>query len=261
MIRAVPLAAALTALAIAGCGAPARAPDPPGTTLVLLENRVESPCDLTFASAQLDETQLERSIIAPPGSPPAILERKVLRSGPHMVSITATAACSGADPGAVLQFAQPVYTRTFGTSITIVLTRDAAAPSGLAASLKVEGGEVLSPRADGGEVNCFGRMPVDRAICRTEGALARARANRDVVLTLCISEKLREMRLATETLSTSPAPSSAPQDPALQEQEESVARRVLTLASEADQCIGFEMMGDDGTRRTPTPRSTLTAFH
>jgi hypothetical protein len=258
VIRALPLAAAVCALAIVGCAGPARAPGPPGMTPILLDNQVGEPCQLVWANARVDDRALERTTIAPPGSPPASLDRPVLAPGEHTVSIVASASCSGAEPAAILQVTQPVYLRD-GASITIVLSRDAGAPSGLAARFAVSGGEVLAPRADGGDVDCRGRLPIDRAICRTEAALARARKDRDVIRVLCLGEKLREMRLVTETASHG-APGGAP-DPHLADIDEATARRVLTLANEADQCVGDEVMGRDGSQVERGQGAALHAFN
>jgi hypothetical protein len=248
--------AALSLLAIAGCGTPARAPGPPGQTLVLLENRVDTPCQLVWANARVDDRALERTTIAPPGAPPASLDRPVLKPGEHTVSIAASASCDGKEPETVLQVTQPVYMGATGGTITITVARDATSPSGLAARFVVSGGEVLAPRADGGDVDCRARMPMDRAICRTEAALARARRDRDSIRVLCVGEKLREMRLVADTTSRGAAP-----DPMLGNIDEEATRRVLTLATEADKCIGAEVMGQEGTLVQRGVDRTLSAFH
>lgn len=240
------LLAAALALAIVGCGAPPRAPAAPGETQILLENTVPAPCEVVWASARVDDHVLERATIAPPGSPPASLDRQVLKPGEHTIAIAATASCGGAEPTAVLQLSTPVYIGKDGGSITITLARDAAAVSGLSARFAVSGGEVLAPRADGGEVDCRKRMPVDHAICRTEEALARARRDRDVVRVLCVGEKLREMRLLTDTVAQG-APLPGVPGEALGDIEADTTLRVLTLAKEADLCVGQQMMGAEGT--------------
>lgn len=258
VIRAVPLAAAASALVIAGCGGPARAPGPPGQTHVLLENRVDVPCQLVWANARIDDRALERTTIAPPGAPPASLDRPVLKPGEHTVAIAASASCDGAEPETVLQVTQPVYMGKDGGQITITVARDAASPSGLVARFTVTGGEVLAPRADGGEVDCRARLPMDRAICRTEAALGRARRDRDAVRVLCLGEKLREMRLLAETTAQSAAPVS---DPNLMNIDMEATRRVLALATEAENCIGAEAMGQEGTHVQQGPGRTLNAFY
>jgi hypothetical protein len=57
----------------------------------------------------VDDRVLERTTIAPPGAPPASLERPILKPGEHTVAIAASASCSGAEPAAILQVTQPVY--------------------------------------------------------------------------------------------------------------------------------------------------------
>lgn len=258
VVRAVPFAFAFSALAIVGCGGPARAPGAPGQTLVLLENQVAEPCQLVWATARIDDRALERTTIAPPGAPPASLDRPVLKPGEHTVSIAASASCGGAAPSAVLQVTQPVYLGKDGGTITITVSRDPASSSGLSARFAVSGGEVLAPRADGGDVDCRGRLPVDRAICRTETALARARKDRDIVRVLCVGEKLREMRLLAETTGQGPG---AAEDPNLGDIDADATRRVLVLANEADQCVGEEVMGREGTQVERVPERALTAFY
>jgi hypothetical protein len=258
--RAVATAAILCALALAGCGSPARAPGPPGQTVVLLENRVDGPCQLVWANARVDDRALERTTIAPPGAPPASLDRPILRPGEHTVSIAASASCGGAEPATVLHVTQPVYMSKEGGTITITIARDAASPSGLSARFAVGGGEVLAPRADGGEVDCRARLPVDRAICRTEAALAHARRDRDVVRALCLGEKLREMRLLAETTAQN-ASALAVTEANLANVDEDATRRVLVLASEAEKCIGAETMGQEGMFVIRSRHRALNAFY
>jgi len=260
VIRAASFAVAASALAIAGCGAPARAPALPGQTLVLLENQVDSPCQLVWANAKVDDRALERTTISPPGAPAASLDRPVLKPGEHSISIAASASCGGAEPAAILQVTQPVYMGKDGGTITITLARDAASPSGLAARIAVNGGEVLAPRADGGEVDCRGRLPVDRAICRTETALAHARKERDVIRVLCLGEKLREMRLLAETTGQGQIAASGPGD-ALGDIDADATKRVLALANEAERCIGDEAIGREGTQVEPAAHRALPAFN
>lgn len=260
MIRAA--ASLLAVLALTGCGAPPRTPGPPGETLILLENRVDGPCELTWADARVDSRPLDRVTITPVGAKPAPLDRPILSAGAHTISISASASCPG-KPGdaqpAVLQVTQPVYMKEAGGQITISLTKDLSSDSGLQASFTIAGGHVLAPRADGGEVDCRGRVPVDHAICRTEGALARARKDRDVVLATCISEKLREMRLLAQTASP-PLTAATPQDAALADSGLESAHRVLTLAKEADRCIGETIFAGDSMTTEPPKARAVPAF-
>ncbi|MBK8251314.1 MAG: hypothetical protein IPK82_01430 [Polyangiaceae bacterium] len=251
----VTVLAALTGAA--GCQSRAAVPEAPGATAILLSNQVNGPCQLTWANANVDGRSLERTTIAPPGAPPASLERPVLAPGQHVITLTAAASCEGKDQGAVLTFSQPVYMRNQGGAITIQISGNQNTPSGLEAKLTIEGGELLNPRADGGELNCRGRMPMDSAICRTEAALGRARSQRDLVLTLCLSEKLREMRVIADTTQGQKTEAT---DLALAGQQDSAVARVLVLAREAESCIGLEMMGREGSHVERTPVNALNAF-
>lgn len=280
VIRASHLAALFAPAILAGCGAPARAPGLPGSTAILLENRVDGDCDLTWANARLDERALDLVTIAPPGARPAPLARPILAPGPHTLSISASAACKtkSAEQPAVLTVTQQIYMGKDGGQITVSLAPDKDSPTALKASFEVQGGHVLAPRADGQEVDCRSRMPMDWAICRTEGSLARARQKRDIVLTLCIADKLNEMRLVKGTLEPGALGAPSKEDPretsALRapvaprdmqgmlptDVGEDATHRVLALAREADYCIGEETMSESGTFIERVQRSTVPAF-
>lgn len=272
VIRASLFGAALLASAIlAGCAGPARSPGPPGSTAILLENRVDGDCDLTWANGRLDDRPFDLVTIAPPGARPATLARPILAPGEHTVSISASASCKSrsGEPPAVLQVTQQVYMGKDGGQIVIALSPDKDASTALKASFEVEGGHVLAPRADGQELDCRGRLPMDWAICRTEASLARAQQKHDVVLALCITDKLREMRVVKGTLEPGalgvPSRSSAPRDVSQMlptDVAEDAAHRVIALAREADFCIGQETMAESGTfiEPAPKPRTTAPAF-
>ncbi len=263
VIRAALHAAALLLLApLAGCAGPARAPGPPGSTLILLENKVDAPCDLTWANTRVDDHPLDLSTIAPPGARPAPLARPILAPGPHTISIAASASCatkSGEQP-AVLQVTQQVYMGKDGGQILVSIARDGSAAAGIKAAFDVQGGHVSEPRADGQEVDCRSRLPMDRAICRTEASLARAHASRDVVLALCLSDKLKEMQLVKGTLEPPGVSRGAAEDPAVRDVAESATQRVVALALEADYCIGNERMTDSGTQVEQVRKTSVPAF-
>ncbi len=264
VIRAALHATALLLLApLAGCAGPARSPGPPGSTLILLENRVEAPCDLTWANTRIDDHPLDLSTIAPPGARPAPLARPILAPGPHTISIAASASCTtnkGEQP-AVLQVTQQVYMGKSGGQILVAIARDSGAAAGIKATFDVQGGHVSEPRADGQDVDCRSRLPMDRAICRTEASLARAHAGRDVVLALCLSDKLKEMQLVKGTLEPAGVSTGAAQDPAVRDVAESAEQRVVALAIEADYCIGNETMTDSGMQvEKRSPKTTAPAF-
>jgi len=240
---ALPLAGAL------GCGTPARAPGPPGATLILLENRVTGPCQLKWANARVDDRPLGLVTLAPPGAEPAPLDRIILTPGEHTIALAVATSCPAADgseQAGVLQVTQPVYLREGGGKITVSLANKADSDAGIEASFAVAGGHVLAPRADGGEIDCRARLPMDWALCRTEAALARGQAQRDVILVVCVSDKLREMRLLADTLGPQSA-AHATDDVALRNVTAEAVERVLWLALEAEQCIGEEVMTEGGT--------------
>lgn len=260
VIRAFPSVLALAALTnLVGCGAPARSPGPPGSTVILLENKVAEPCQLSWANVRVDDRPVRLMTIAPPGAKPAPLDRPVLKPGPHTISISATASCvtKDSDEPAVTQITQPIYMGKDGGSVTISVAQRGTG-SAIEATFTVDGGHLLDPRADGGDVNCASREPMDRAICRTEATLAHAHEKRDVVLVMCVSEKLREMRVLSATVSTETL-APAKDDPAIRGVREGVEERVVALGLEADHCIGETFLADPGTR-IDKPRAAPTAF-
>lgn len=262
MIRAIAKATVLIGAALlAGCGGPARSPGPPGSTAILLSNRVDGDCELTWTSTRVDEHELDLMTIAPPGAPPSSLARPILAPGPHTIAISASATCKtnkGEKP-AVLQVTQQVYMGKDGGQVLIAIERDGESAAAIKASFDVQGGHISAPRADGEDVNCRARLPMDRAICRTEAALARARARRDVVLTLCISDKLKEMTLVKGTLTPPGVSGEAALDPAVRGVAEDAEARVVSLANEADSCLGEELMTDTTGTQVELPKAKKTA--
>lgn len=278
VIRAVPLAAGVSVpslaslafgatialSALAGCAGPARAPGPPGETLILLENRVNGPCQLKWANARVDDRPLALATVAPPGAEAAPLDRPVLAPGEHTVSIVAAASCptaGGPEQATVLQVTQPIYMGKTGGKITISLAGKPGGglDAGLVASFTVVGGQVLAPRADGGEVDCRARQPMDWAVCRTEGMLARARDDKDLIRVICVNDKLSEMRLLTGTISA-PSPATAGEPGAFGDIESSTAQRVLALAGEAERCVGEFAFVEGGTGVERTRPKGAPAF-
>jgi hypothetical protein len=225
-----------------GCAATQAPPDGPGLTRILLENQVESPCELTWVSVRVDGRPMDRVTIAPSGEDPVPLDPRLALPGRHEVAVGARATCPGRETTSVLQVSQPIYMGEPGGAVSVRLTSDAAAPSGLAVSFALEGGRVFSPRADGAEPECAERLPLDAALCRGERELASAEAARDPSRVLCVTDKLREMRL----LSATTGPVGGAPDPAIQ-------ARILALAEAAERCAPNEAPGPDGTRVVRVP--------
>lgn len=227
-----------------GCGGSQAPHAGPAETRILLENQVESPCELTWVSVRVDGRALERVTIAPSGEDPVALDPRLALAGRHEVAVGARATCPGRETTSVLQVSQPIYMGESGGAVTVRLATDGAAPSGLAASFELEGGRVFSPRADGALPDCAERLPLEQALCRGERELASAEAARDASRVLCVSDKLREMRL----LSGTTGPVGGAPDPAIQ-------ARILALAESAERCAPAELPVPDGTRvvRLPAP--------
>lgn len=193
-------------------------------------------------SLRVDERPLDRITIAPSGEDPVPLEPRLRLSGQHSVSVGARAACPGGDTRSILQVTESVYMGEAGGAITVRVATDSRATSGLAVSLVVEGGQSFAPRADGGEVDCRGRLPLEGALCRGELELARAEEERDPARVLCVGDKLREMRLLAGTS----GPVGGAPDPAIH-------ARILALAEEAERCAAARAIGPDGTRIERVP--------
>lgn len=210
----------------------------------MLENQVDSPCELTWVSVRVDGRSLDRVTIAPSGEDPVALDPPLALAGRHEVSVGARVTCPGRETTSVLQVSQPIYMGPSGGQVSVRLVSDAEASSGLAVSFELEGGRPFAPRADGVEPDCGERLPLDAAVCRAERELAGAEAVRDAARVLCVSDKLREMRLL---VATTGAAGGAP-DPAIR-------ARIAALAEAAERCAPAEAPGPDGTRvvRVPAP--------
>ena len=262
MIRATLNVPVLIGVALlAGCAGPARSPGPPGSTAILMSNRLGGDCELTWMNTRVDGRALDLSTIAPPGAPPASLARPILAPGLHTVSVAASASCQTkmGEKAANLQVTQEVYMGKDGGQILIAIEREPDSTAVITAKFDVQGGQISAPRSDGENVDCRSRLPMDRAICRTELALARAHANKDVVLTHCISDKLKEMNAVKSTLTPVGVSEGVAQDPAVRGIAEDAEARVVSLANEADLCIGEEMMTDTPGTQVEVPKARKTA--
>jgi hypothetical protein len=79
---------------------------------------------------------------------------------------------------------------------------------------------------------CGTKAPVDRAICRAAAQLDRAAKANDVVLTLCVRDRLTEMRRLADIKATS----SADNGPA-------VDRKVVALEQQVNACVDASSLG------------------
>jgi hypothetical protein len=96
---------------------------------------------------------------------------------------------------------------------------------------------------------CGTKAPVDRAICRAATQLDRAARSNDVVLTLCLRDRLTEMRRLADLKATSSADNGA-----------AVDRKVVALEQQVNACVDASALGGgfDSTppAKLPEPRSS-----
>jgi len=95
---------------------------------------------------------------------------------------------------------------------------------------------------------CGTKAPVDRAICRAAGQLDRAAKANDVVLTLCVRDRLTEMRRLADLKATS-STDNAP----------AVDRKVVALEQQVNACVDASALGGfEGVpaAKIPEPRSS-----
>ena len=95
---------------------------------------------------------------------------------------------------------------------------------------------------------CGTKAPVDRAICRAAAQLDRAAKANDVVLTLCVRDRLTEMRRLADLNATSSGDNTA-----------AVDRKVVLLEQQVNACVdASSLAGFDAVpgAKLPEPRSS-----
>lgn len=190
----------------AGCasaGEQPAAPVEPGTTTVMLANRVEPPFRLERVVLDVDGQRMPLSAVPPAGAGEATLARVRLPPGQHTLQVLASAAGPGGGDGATvatLRTAQAFHVGDAPARVSVHLsTRDEGGSRQLDAAFRMLGGELaaplgqLAPSAPGDD-RCKTLPPPRRAVCRAETLVGRARERKDLAVIGCALEPLADMR-------------------------------------------------------------------
>jgi hypothetical protein len=134
------------------------------------------------------------------------------------------------------------------TGVGVAIAQEGSAPPAPAPAKQVSGGQDvnISPKEMLGKVQAM--IPeMDQARGTVAGQLAEAKKKKDVVKALCLDDKVRQMKLATDTAKdrvVDLTSAVSQNDPDRSKHEFTVIQvlreRVQTLVAEAQQCIGEE---------------------
>jgi hypothetical protein len=200
------LSALGVALALMGC---AGAPKPltsldgvrEGTTTLRVRNNVVAG-ELERLSIDVDGEPLPLSALPPAGGDPATVGSLRLSPGAHSIAVRATARRAGGE--VIVVGAHEPFLIERGASAIGVDVRSAtdAGPLGasapVAVNLTMRGGRLSpalgAPPPDGKDQHCAGLLPIPRALCRAAFDLDEANRHSDVVTSLCLRDKLAELR-------------------------------------------------------------------
>lgn len=226
----------MVALLAAGCAGkrPASsASTEPGTTTILVENHVSSPDALDRLLIAVDGADVPLASVPPPEEDPLAVAWLRLPPGPHTIAIRAMTR--GADQSLLVIAAQQLFhVAKAAAAINVhVRSRGAAtdADERIAVDLRMRGGQMApafgaAPPEDK-EERCAPLRPIPRALCRAAVDLDQAAKRDDIKSSLCIQDKLSEMRrLAQIADSTSSETASI------------VEQQVRELSGQVDRCIG-----------------------
>jgi hypothetical protein len=231
------LGAALIALFAAGCSGkrPASAVSTaPGTTTILVENHLGSPDTLDRLLVAIDGADIPLGSLPPPEEAPLAVASLRLRPGSHSISIRATAR--GAGEGIVVVAAQQLFhvaEAPAAINVNVRHRREAIDTEGrIAVDLRMRGGKMAeefgaAPPEDKDERCAPLGLIIPRAICRAAADLAEAARRDDIKSTLCVRDKLAEMRRLAQIA-----------DAASSETTRLAEQQVASLSREVDRCVG-----------------------
>jgi hypothetical protein len=213
-----------------------------GTTAVRVSNDVDEG-ELDRLTIMVDDETMPLSALPPAGGDPATVGSLRLPPGAHSIAVRATARRSG--EVIVVGAHQPFLVQR-GPSVIGVNVRSAPHSSGTSpviVSLTMLGGrlapDIGMPPPDGIDEQCATLEPIPRAMCRAAFDLAEANRKNDVVTSLCLRDKLAELRkLAVGTL---PAPPSTAEGAPPLDGVDSAGladSRAAALSRLAERCVG-----------------------
>lgn len=240
----------LACVLAAGCGAQrhaTQASTEPGTTTILVENHVGAPDALDRLIVAIDGADVALSAVPPPEEEPSVVAMLRLSPGQHTIAVRATAR--GATQDIAVVAAQHLFLLAEGPAAINVNVRSREATADtmdqrLAVDLQMRGGkltpELGAPPPEGKDERCAMQPPIPRALCRAAADLAEASEKSDTVSTLCVQDKLSEMRRLAQIA-----------DVATGETASLAERHVLALSREIDRCVGdATLIGTDGVTVT-----------
>lgn len=210
--RSLALALGLGLLA-GGCGGSQRAGGSlaglqAGTTTVRVSNHVSAPGELDRVTIAIDGEPVPLSSVPPEGGEPATVASLRLLPGSHSIAAFARAHAPGrhespASEVILVAAQQPFLVERGPAAITVEVRSGLAGPDPEAAApvvvtLTILGGR-MAPEfgvvpSDDKDERCASLLPVPRALCRAAVDLDEATRKNDIVATLCVRDKLGEMR-------------------------------------------------------------------
>jgi len=209
----------------------------PGTTTILVENHVGAPDALDRILVSIDGADVSLSMVPPPEGEPVAVAMLRLPPGQHTIAVRATA--HGADQDIVVVAAQQIFHVSEDPAAINVNVRSQKAEAKpedqrLFVHLAMRGGkmapELGAPPEDKDE-RCGMQRPIPRALCRAAADLAQASQSSDTMGTLCVQDKLGEMRRLAQIAEASPG-----------ETANMAEKQVVALSREVDRCIGDKVL-------------------
>jgi hypothetical protein len=238
------------ALAAAGCASGARPAvivgDEPGTTTVLVDNRLDEAAELRRVRIEIDGVSVPVGTVPPRGGGPAVVARAPEAPGAHTLGLVAVAARAEGHDVMILRSSQAFRVGRGPAVLRIALVGGAASAGAVAANVTISGGALETPADEAPARDadrCAYLEAIPLSLCRAELALAEAATSNDAARAACIVDKVGAMRAVAEMLR-----GRADLDATVTDEAEA---RVRALGSAIDRCAGIADVSDDGLTRTP----------
>ncbi len=193
-----------------------------GTTTLRITNHVSAPEALDGVTVAIDGEPLALTSVPPPGGGPATVGSLGLAPGAHTITVRARGRGPGRDldlpanrPGAVRDPSeargadvivvgahQPFLVDGAAAAITIDVRSalpGSATTAPLSVTLTMLGGRLAPdldvPPVEDKDERCAALQPIPHALCRAAVDLDDAARRNDVATTLCLRDKIAEMRI------------------------------------------------------------------
>jgi len=213
----------------------------PGTTTVVLTNRVEPPYKLERVVVDVDGQRMPLSTVPPAGTSETLLARLHLPPGEHTLQVLASAAGPGGDKATVatLRTAQGFQVGDAPAKMKMQLTTKQDGESRqLDVAFGMQGGQLAAPigqlaLAVPDDDRCKRLAAPRRAVCRAETLVGRARERKDLAVLGCALEPLASMRSLSAALEEARARGAAAGDAEVIRDGED---RLVALGLEVERC-------------------------